>query len=55
MKALLLFTARGERVLVEGGESGCCDTEEVAQVEVDVPAGTECDVCGEPMFEESRS
>jgi len=49
VRARKVFTARGEVVLTEAGDNCCCESEEISAVEVDVPYGTCCDICGEEI------
>ena len=44
-----VFTARGDVVLTEAGDGCCIESEEISAVEVEVPYGTCCDICGETI------
>lgn len=48
MKATMLFLAGGGTCIVEFGD-GCAHCEEVFAEDVEVPEGTLCGVCGEPI------
>lgn len=56
MKATRVFTSRGSCVTVEpeSNPNQCIDCEEIARVEVEVPMGTTCDICGEFIEPERR-
>jgi hypothetical protein len=46
-----VFTARGEVLNIEpeSDPNACFEGEEIAGVDVEMPEGTTCDVCGEPI------
>jgi hypothetical protein len=53
MKSRLVFTARGELLVTE--LDGCWDSEEINAIDdYEVPVGTTCDICGEPIEEPQR-
>lgn len=53
MKAARVFTSFGELLTTEpdSDPNACCSGDEVSKVEVDVPTGTICDICGEAIIE----
>jgi hypothetical protein len=53
MKARMVVTAFGGNLITEAHENRCWDGEEVASEEIDVPAGTMCDICEEEITEEA--
>jgi hypothetical protein len=53
MKARMVVTAFGGNLITEAHENRCWDGEEVASEEIDVPAGTMCDICDEEITEEA--
>jgi len=46
-KARRVLTYNGGVLTTEYHEDACCDSGEVAAVEINVPYGTVCDICGE--------
>lgn len=46
-----VFTSRGAVLITEPDHNpnACIEGEEISRVEVDVPPGTPCDICGEPI------
>ena len=53
MKASMTITARGTRIITEPDSDphACCDCEEIARFEIEVPDGTKCDICEETIRE----
>lgn len=52
VKALKVFTSRGETLVTEAHENACAEGEEIASVEVVVPKGTLCSICEEEITDE---
>lgn len=54
MKAARVFTSFGEVLTTEPDSNpmACVSGDEIERVEVDVPSGTVCDICGERITEE---
>jgi len=53
VKALHVNLAMGGVLITEAHGSRCWHAEEVASVEIDVPADTRCDLCGELIEDEA--
>ena len=49
MKATKIIMADGRTSAVELGTNRCWDSEEVAEVQITVPRGTLCGICGNPL------
>lgn len=55
IKACRMFLAMGEAITVESDDApggACWHCEEISRVDVEVPEGTLCDICEEPIVGE---
>jgi hypothetical protein len=49
IKATRIFLVDGDSAVVEHGENRCWASEEVQEIEIEVPKGTRCDICDETI------